>query len=317
MKAEVSLKQALSLLNKGELVALPTETVYGLAARTDCESALKNIFQVKKRPLHDPLIVHCYNKKQALSYLSKPQPLIEKLFDSFSPGPFTLIAKKNNKISPLITAGKTTVALRIPRHPIIRKILKQLSVPLAMPSANPYGKVSPVNSQHVLSSFKNKIPVLEGGICQKGLESTIIKVHFSKKKIFILRPGIITKENLERFLIKNNINFQVEYHKDRFQPGGNTSHYKPDAPFYIIESQKTEKEIKQFLSKKFPKNCLKSLPLSLSSKKTARQLYSHLRQLSQNKKNIIFVQKKAHQKSGLWEAIWNRLEKASSGHFKL
>ena len=317
MKATVSWKKALRLLKAGELVALPTETVYGLAGRIDCEKTLKKIFQLKKRPLFDPLIVHCYNKEQALSYLSQTNPLAEKLFDDFTPGPLTLVAKKNNKISPLITAGKSTVALRIPKHPIIRKVLKQLPVPLAMPSANPYGKASPVSSQHVLSSFKNKVPVLEGGNCQKGLESTIIKIDFSKKKILILRPGIITKEALKKFLIKHKKNFKVEYKKERFQPGGSSSHYKPDVPFYIIESQKTEKEIQQFLSKKFPKQILKNLKFSLSSQKTARQLYSQLRQLSKNKKNIIYAQKKAHQKSGLWVAVWNRLEKASSGHFKL
>ena len=316
MKPKISLKQALQLLKAGETVALPTETVYGLAARIDCEKALKKIFQIKKRPFSDPLIVHCSSKKQALSCLSQKHPLIEKLFDEFSPGPFTLVAKKNNKISYLITGGKITVALRIPKHPVIRKILNQLSIPLAMPSANPYGKVSPVSSQHVLSSFKNKIHVLEGGLCQKGLESTIVKVHFLEKQLLILRPGMITKENLESFLIKNNANFQVKYHKDHFQPGGSSSHYKPEVPFYIVNSQKTEKEVQQFLFKKFPKKNLKKLKLFPSSQKTAQQLYSQLRSLSQNKKNIIYAQKKTHQKSGLWVAVWNRLEKASTGYFK-
>ena len=317
MKATVNWKQALQLLKEGEIVALPTETVYGLAGRIDCEKALKKIFQLKNRPLFDPLIVHCHNKKQALSYLSQTEPLIEKLFDSFTPGPFTLVAKKNNKISPLITAGKNTVAIRIPKHPLIRKVLRQLSVPLAMPSANLYGKVSPVSSQHVLSSFKNKVHVLEGGKCQKGLESTIIKVDSSKKKILILRPGMITKERLEKFLIKYKEKFKVKYKKDPFQPGGGSSHYKPDVSFYIIESQKSEKKIQQVLLKKFPKKSLIQLKLASSSQKTARRLYSQLRQLSQNKNNIIYVQKKAYQKSGLWTAIWNRLEKASSGYFKI
>ncbi|MCY4320889.1 MAG: L-threonylcarbamoyladenylate synthase [Bdellovibrionaceae bacterium] len=316
MKSIVNYEQALKLLKAGKLVALPTETVYGLAGRIDDEKALKKIFQLKKRPFFDPLIVHCYDKKQALSYLSEKQPLIEKIFDEFTPGPLTLVAKKNNKISSLITAKKQTVAIRIPKHPLIKKILKQLAVPLAMPSANPYGKVSPVKSQHVLSSFKNQIPVLEGGFCQKGLESTILKIDFLKKKLLILRPGIITKENLEKFLIKYQIGFKVKYKKDPFQPGGGTSHYKPDSAFYIIESEKTEKEIKSFISKKFPKKILKKLNLSLSSQKTAREVYSQLRELSKNKKSIIYVQKKSHQKSGLWDTIWNRLEKASSGYFK-
>ena len=317
MKAIINYKQALHLLKIGEIVALPTETVYGLAGRIDNEKTLKKIFQLKKRPLFDPLIVHCYNKKQALSYLSQKHPLIEKLFDEFTPGPLTLVTKKNNKISPLITAKKQTVAIRIPKHPLIRKILKQLSIPLAMPSANPYGKVSPVKSQHVLSSFKNKVPVLEGGLCKKGLESTILKIDSLKKNLFILRPGIITKEMLEKFLIKHQINFQVKYKKDHFQPGGGHSHYKPDSLFYIIESQKTEKEVKDFVSRRFPKKTLKKLQLYLSSQKTAQQIYSQLRKLSKNKKTIIYVQKKSHQKSGLWDTIWNRLEKASSGYFKL
>ena len=316
MNAIVSWKKALQILNQGDVVALPTETVYGLAGRIDCEKALKKIFQLKRRPFFDPLIIHCYNKEQALSCLSQKQPLIEKLLDEFAPGPLTLVAKKNNKISSLITAGKITVAFRIPKHPMIRKVLKQVPVPVAMPSANPYGKVSPVSSQHVLSSFKNKVPVLEGGACQKGLESTIVKINFSKKQLLILRPGIITKERLEIFLKKQNINFKAIYHKNRFQPGGSSSHYKPDVPFYIIESQKKEKEVLHFLSKKFPNKTLKKLPLSSSSQKTAQQLYSQLRQLSQNKHNIIYAQKKSHQKTGLWTAIWNRLEKASSSYFK-
>ena len=317
MPNKVSLKQALELLKAGEAVALPTETVYGLAGRIDCEQAIKKIFQLKKRPFFDPLIVHCYNKKQALSYLSQKHPLIEKLFDKFSPGPLTLIAKKNKKISPLITSGKTTAALRIPQHPVVRKVLKQLPVPLAMPSANPYGTVSPVSSQHVLSSFKNTVPVLEGGVCQKGLESTLVKINFSKKQLFILRPGMITKEILEKFLVKNKINFKVSYHKDRCQPGGGPSHYKPAVPFYIIESQKTKQEIRRALLKKFSKKTLKQLQLFSSGCKSAQQLYSQLRRLSQNKNNIIYVQKKSHQKSGLWTAVWNRLEKASSGYFKI
>ena len=317
MKSKVNWRQALHLLNQEDVVALPTETVYGLAGRIDSKKALKKIFQLKNRPLSDPLIVHCYNKKQALSCLSQKDSLIEKLFDEFAPGPLTLVAKKNKKISSLITSGKNTVALRIPQHPVIRKVLKQLSAPLAMPSANLYGKISPVSSSHVLSSFKNKVPVLDGGACQKGLESTIVKIQFSKKKLLILRPGIITKARLENFLKKQELKFKVEYKKDHSQPGGANSHYKPEVPFYIIESQKTEKEVRQFLSKKFPKKILKNLKLFPSSQKSARQLYSQLRQLSQNKKNIIYTQKKTNQKSALWTAIWNRLEKASSGNVKL
>ena len=256
-------------------------------------------------------------KKQALNYLSGESSLMEKLFDRFSPGPLTVIANKNKKISSLITAEKKTVALRIPQHPLMRKILKELSVPLAAPSANLYGKASPVSAKHVLSSFKKTVPVLDGGICKKGLESTIVFPDIQKKKIFIFRPGIITKENIESFLKKNQMDFIVEYKKDSFQPGGQEFHYSPEVPLYILETQKKEKEMRKFLLKKFPHKNLKKLNLEPSPHKTARLLYTRLRQLSKKKDNLIFVQKTKKQSRGLWKAVWDRLDKAASNHYKL
>lgn len=316
MKTKVKFKEALSLLLNGELVALPTETVYGLAGRIDKQKTLEKIFLLKKRPFFDPLIVHCYNKKQALEYLSGDTSFVEEIFDFFSPGPLTVVTNKNSKISPLITAEKKTVALRIPKHPLMKKILKELPVPLAAPSANLYGKVSPVRASHVLSSFNNKIPVLDGGKCQGGLESTIILPDIQKKKIFILRPGMITKENIASFLKKKGSGFTVENKKNSFQPGGQKSHYKPKVPLYILETEKTNKEIKKFLSKKFPNKILKKLRVYTSPQKTARLLYAQLRQFSSNKENLIFVQKAKKQTGGLWETIWNRLDKASSEYYK-
>ena len=151
---KVSFDTALSILQSGGVVAVPTETVYGLAGRVDCETAIQKIFYLKKRPFFKPLIVHCYNKTQALSYVSNPHFLLEKLWDRFSPGPLTLIAKKNKKISALLTGGRDTVALRIPQSPLTRKLIQKLGVPLAAPSANLYGKVSPVRAEHVYSLLK-------------------------------------------------------------------------------------------------------------------------------------------------------------------
>ncbi|MBC6414998.1 MAG: threonylcarbamoyl-AMP synthase [Bdellovibrionales bacterium] len=314
---KVNFQKALFLLKEGNLVAVPTETVYGLAGRIDREKTLEKIFKIKKRPFFDPLIVHCYNIPQALTYVSKKHFLLEKLLKHFSPGPFTLIVKKNQKISPLITGGKDTVALRIPQHPLTRKLIYKLGVPLAAPSANSYGKVSPVSAEHVLSSFKNKLPVLDGGRCKKALESTIVSPEFKTKSLFILRPGIITKKQIENFLIKENLKFQVKYKKDVFQPGGSLSHYKPSVPFYIIESKKTKKEIYNFLSKKYPKKKLKELSLFPSSQKTARLIYLQLRKLSKDKKHLIYVQRSQKKNQGLWLTIWDRLEKASSKFIKI
>ena len=316
MPTKVDFKEALSLLLKGKLVALPTETVYGLAGRIDKKETLEKIFLLKKRPFFDPLIVHCYNTKQALKYVSSDTDFIENLFLFFSPGPLTVIANKNKKISSLITAGKKTVALRIPQHPLMRKVLKNLPVPLAIPSANLYGKVSPIKAEHVLSSFNNTVPVLDGGSCKNGLESTIIFPDMKKQKLFILRPGIITKENLETFLKKKNLPWFVEAKQDPFQPGGQNSHYQPDSPLYILETEQKEQELRKFLLEKFPRYNLKQLVLDPSAQKTAHKLYSQLRQLSNKKNTLIFVKKTKEQTDNLWEAIWNRLNKASSGYYK-
>lgn len=316
MSKKVSFDRALSLLLKGEVVALPTETVYGLAGRIDKKQTLENIFKLKQRPFFDPLIVHCYDKKQALESYSGDQWLAELLFDFFSPGPLTIVARKNKNISSLITAGKKTVAVRIPKHPLMRKILKKLPTALAAPSANLYGKVSPVQAQHVLSSFPGRIFVLDGGECEGGLESTIIYPDVKKKKIFILRPGMITKERIESFLKRNRIDFLVERKKDHFQPGGQESHYKPSVPLYIFETEKQTKEIKAFLLREHPKLKPKELLLASSPQVVARTLYSQLIKLSKGKNSVIFVRKTKGQSDQLWTAIWDRLKKASSAQIK-
>ena len=317
MMPKISFNKALSLLQSGEVVALPTETVYGLAGRIDRKSTLKKIFKLKKRPLFDPLIIHCRDTKQVLDHISGQSPIVEKLFNFFSPGPLTVVAKKNKKISSLVTARKRTAAFRVPQHILTKKILKQLSIPLAIPSANLYGKISPVSASHVISAFKGLVPVLDGGACEKGLESTIVFPDTKKKKIFILRPGMITKENIQSFLDKHQINWGVEHKQDPFQPGGQKSHYRPPAPLYIVETQKKEEEVRYFLSQKFPDKNLKKFQMESSPRKTAKTLYSHLRQISSGTNNILFVIKTKKQSQGLWSAIWNRLTKASLKHYKI
>ena len=311
---KVSYSKALSLLRAGELVAIPTETVYGLAGRIDLNKTIQKIFQIKKRPLVDPLIVHCFDGQEALSLCSKRTSLLEELLEYFTPGPLTLLAEKNNRISSLITAGKKTVGLRIPKHPLTRRLLKDLKIPLAAPSANLYGKLSPVSADHVLSAFKNKVPVLDGGVCEKGLESTILQVD--QKKLLLIRPGIITKKELEDFLDQKKLPFQVSYKEDVFQPGGASSHYQPLVPFYIIDSGEkklmNKREILSFLSKKYPHKNIRELKIFSSSKKTAKLIYSQLHELSKDKKNLIYLQKTKLKKGGLWDTIRNRLEKASS-----
>ncbi len=317
MNTQVTYNQALDLLKSGEIVAIPTETVYGLAGRIDSQKTLENIFKIKKRPSFDPLIVHCYDAIQAKQYISGDISFVESLWKYFSPGPLTIVVPKNDKILPIITAHQETVALRIPKHPLVRDLLKNLNIPLAAPSANLYGKLSPTQAKDVISIFSGSIPVLDGGDCEVGLESTIIQPDVKNKQIFILRPGIITEEDLQKFLKDNNLDFSVCNKKDSFQPGGQMEHYQPDVPLIFIESDKEDSQITDFLKSKYPKKSIQKLCLEKSPQILARYLYSDLRKLSQDKNNIIFVVREKNQEGDIWNAIWNRLEKASSKKINL
>ena len=334
-QGKIDFNKALDLLRLGEAVALPTQTVYGLAGRIDNDKTLNKIFRLKKRPLSNPLIIHCRDKNQVWEYISGPRFYAEQLFDAFSPGPLTVLLPRNKKVSPLVTAGKPMACFRIPRHPLMQKILQQLKIPLAAPSANIYGKLSPSLACHVLSSFQGKVPVLDGGPCEKGLESTIVFPDEQKKTLFILRPGMIAKQELEQFAVKKGWGFDVKFQEETFQPGGQKAHYQPSIPLYIVKTEKTSREARDFLNKKFPNTILKELCLLPQAEICAQRLYRDLKDLSLEKPSpktslktdslkpasikraILFVRLSARHKGGLWSAIQNRLIKASSGQFEL
>ena len=163
LKKSISVDQAIALLKQGEVVALPTETVYGLAALITHEEALKNIFKIKQRPLFDPLIVHVENIEMAKPLVESIDELSLALMKNFWPGPLTILRPKSKRISDLITAGLLEVGLRSPNHPVAQNILKSTQTPFAAPSANLFGKTSPTTAQHVLEEFNNQVPVVEGG----------------------------------------------------------------------------------------------------------------------------------------------------------
>ena len=311
----IAFREALALLKAGKVVALPTETVYGLGASIYSVKGLKSIFQIKKRPFFDPLIVHCYDIKQARSLTVGDVSIAEALWSCFSPGPLTIVLLKNLKVAPIITANEKTVALRIPSHPLMRRILKALSQPVAAPSANLFGETSSTKASHVVCAFKGCVPVLDGGDSDIGLESTIIRPDFVKRQIVILRPGSISVEDLRKFLVKKNLLWSVvEVKGTSSHPGSFSKHYAPKVPLIIIESEKPLKILKPVLSKKYPLKKIKFLKLSSSPQITARFLYHQMRVLSEDKNNIICVRKKKslRQNEGFWPAIWDRLQKASS-----
>ncbi|MBK8614111.1 MAG: threonylcarbamoyl-AMP synthase [Flavobacteriales bacterium] len=169
------LKEAARLLSAGELVAVPTETVYGLAANAFDEAAVLKVFEAKQRPAFDPLIVHVHSMEQLASVVREMPPEAETLMQAFWPGPLTLVLPKHPSIPDLVTSGLDTVGVRMPAHPLTLQLLSALPFPLAAPSANPFGYVSPTTAQHVADQLGDRIPyILDGGACAVGVESTII-----------------------------------------------------------------------------------------------------------------------------------------------
>jgi len=217
------------LLRNGEVVALPTETVYGLAANALDTQALRKIFEVKGRPLIDPLIVHCKDLDSAKA-LVIPNTALDTLAEAFWPGPLTIVLPKQDCVPDIVTAGKSSVAIRVPAHPVFRAILERVDFPLAAPSANPFGYVSPTLALHVQTTLGERIPaILDGGPANFGLESTIIDLRDPTSPA-ILRHGPVTHTQLETCLgtpIRDLTQLQSTNDEAQVAPGSLTQHYSP------------------------------------------------------------------------------------------
>lgn len=224
-------------LKHGCVVAMPTETVYGLAAPALNEGACRSIFSIKGRPLMDPLIVHVMDLEMAESLAALPDAAA-RLADAFWPGPLTLILNKRPIVPDLVTAGKQTVAIRIPRHPVARDLLRELHAPLAAPSANPFGYVSPTRPVHVAASFGAAVPfILDGGPCEVGLESTILDLSDPHRPA-VLRPGAISANDLSAILGIPVATRQLRLQETEAAsaPGTMLRHYSPRTQLIPFES---------------------------------------------------------------------------------
>jgi len=228
---------AVELLRKGEVVASPTETVYGLATDALNPIAVAKIFEVKERPRFDPLIVHVPNRDWLEKIVNLPahnRQLILKFADKFWPGPFTMVLQKREIVPEIVTAGLDTVAVRISVHPIFAEIVREFDQPLAAPSANRFGRVSPTTAQHVLDELGGRIPlIIDGGPTQHGIESTIITMR--EDSIGVLRRGPITAEQLSEFARVD----LVTLGKRIYAPGQFPSHYAPKTPLRLIDNAET------------------------------------------------------------------------------
>lgn len=213
------------ILQSNGLVAIPTETVYGLAANGFNQTAVAQIFEAKNRPFFDPLILHISNKKILEKIVLNIPENAQKLMDYFWPGPLTFVLHKSINVPDLVTAGHHTVAVRMPNHPLTLSLLDQLDFPLAAPSANPFGYVSPTTAQHVFNQLGTKIPyILDGGSCSVGLESTIISFE-DELNPKILRLGGISQEDIE--LLIGPIECNINQNSNPQAPGQLDQHYSP------------------------------------------------------------------------------------------
>jgi L-threonylcarbamoyladenylate synthase len=316
VKTEISTDRnaAVELLRQGEVVALPTETVYGLAANALDPIAVAKIFEAKGRPRFDPLIVHLPDRDwldKIPTLQQQDHQLIGKLAEKFWPGPFTIVLPKRDVVPEIVTAGLETVAVRISAHPVFAEIVRGFGKPLAAPSANRFGRISPTTAKHVLDELGGLIPlIIDAGPTTHGIESTIVRIYDGK--IEILRRGPITSEQLSAF-------GKVEITKPAAKvssPGQLPSHYAPKRPLRIVD------DVKSFASDQ-RSALLAWTPLksddrfvairNLSEKQDLREaaanLFRYLRELDEVDVDLIVAERVPDQ--GLGAAILDRLTRAS------
>jgi L-threonylcarbamoyladenylate synthase len=319
---------AANFLRKNEVVALPTETVYGLGGNAESDEAVAKIFAAKGRPGDNPLIIHIAERDQLTRFFIDVPAVAETLIDAFWPGPLTIIFKKKEGVlSEKATAGLDSVAVRMPDHPVAQALLKTCGLPIAAPSANSSGKPSPTNAQHVLDDLNGKIAgVLDGGPTGVGVESTV--VDCTEAIPVILRPGGVTKEQLEAVVgeVQEDAALKDMAAKPK-APGMKYQHYAPNAPLYMVSG--TNKFLQSLVNEKqqeglrvgvltteenvdtYHADLVVACGKRSALETVATALYDTLRRFNQENVDIIYSEMFPNE--GVGHAIMNRLQKAA-GH---
>lgn len=301
------------LLKQGAVVAIPTETVYGLAADAFNEEAVLTIFSVKQRPAFDPLIVHVRDRDQ-LHRVAEVPAEAEALIARFWPGPLTLVLPRRPAVPDLVTSGLDTVAVRMPAHPMTRALLDELDTPLAAPSANPFGYVSPTTAQHVMDQLGGRIPyILDGGACTVGVESTILG-RDAKGRWVLYRPGGIALESIEA--VVGEVHAPAQAAKP-LAPGMLESHYAPRKPVHVGDVPALLRRfagravgVISFRSEHHAHRCEVLSPEGDLSA-AARHLFAVLRELDTSDCQVIVAER--FPEEGLGRAINDRLRRAAAG----
>jgi L-threonylcarbamoyladenylate synthase len=312
---------AASLLKKGEVIAIPTETVYGLAGNALNPLAVKKIYEIKKRPLTNPLIIHLPDTAQLKKYVKNISATAKKLAEHFWPGALTLLLPKTDIIPDNVTSGLPSVAVRIPSHPVALQLLRKLSFPLAAPSANPFGYISPTSAEDVKRILFGKIDyILDGGMCAKGIESTI--VGFDGDTPIIYRVGAISPEAIKK--VAGKVEIHNKHIEKPISSGMLPSHYAPNTSLYLTNNIETLlKTVSHngtgILAFKNPcsfisENNQEILSASGNLDEAARNLYRALHRLDSLKLDRIIAERVPN--VGIGIAINDRLERATYKNYK-
>lgn len=314
------------LISEGQLVAFPTETVYGLGANAFSEEAVSRIFVAKGRPSDNPLIVHVSCLEEVYGVAAEVPPAAKLLFEKFSPGPITIILKKSSFIPRGVTAGLDTVAVRIPAHPVALALIRESTVPIAAPSANRSGKPSPTEAAHVIADMDGRIAaIIDGGNSSVGVESTVIDM--TGECPVILRPGGITAEDIRVLLpnvqIDQHVLKSLEGHETPKSPGMKYKHYAPDAEVFVVEGKqedvrrKTEELILEYRDKRIGVIVAGggdyAVPLIFrvqDNRDYANKLFGFLREFDKQNIEIVFAQVCYDDSYAL--AVKNRLYKSAA-----
>lgn len=312
------IQQASSYLKQGQLVAIPTETVYGLAGNALDVKAVSAIFETKNRPSFDPLILHVASLEQVKPFVSSFPEKLKRLAENFWPGPLTVLLPRNASVPDLVTSGLDRVAVRVPNHPLTLALLAQLEFPLAAPSANPFGYISPTQAAHVATQLGAQIPyILDGGVCAVGLESTIVGME--GEQVVIYRLGGLELSKIESLV--GPVTVQAYSTSNPSAPGQLASHYAPRKPFLVGDlNQLVPKWIQE--GKAFgvlsysthfhdlPSDRQFVLSPSQDLKEAAQRLFMGMRLLDESDADLILAE--FVPEIGLGRAINDRLKRAAA-----
>lgn len=316
------------IIKDGGLVSFPTETVYGLGANAFSDDAVKKIFEAKGRPGDNPLIVHISDISELCGIAEEVPDAAVKLFEAFSPGPLTIVLKKKDCLPESVTAGLSTVAVRIPSHPIARALISAAGVPIAAPSSNLSGRPSPTLAEHVIADMTGRVDaIIDGGACSVGVESTVVEIVGDG--VNILRPGGITRSDIEKVLknvtVDRHVTSEVKSGEVPKSPGMKYKHYAPDADVTVIsgDKDKAAAKIRELIKENagvpigvmcydgYAFDCESVLYMGEDNVKYAERLFGALRQFDTLGVKVVFAQFSEDDDYGL--AVKNRLFKSAGG----